>query len=191
LDLADSKGPKEGNIAQRVNGDISYAIPYGTNSKNALVKNVLGGWTLESIWGWRSGLPLNITSGVDTYGNGRVTGQRPDDVLGVNSYIQQPGNLIWLNPTGFNLANPKAQHRFGNLGYNNLVGPTAFTMDLALHKTFFITERNQITFRAEAFNWLNHTTLGNPITNLSDPQFGTINSAGTPRNIQLALRYRF
>lgn len=191
LDLADSKGPKEGNIAHRVNGDISYAIPYGTKSNNPLVKNLLGGWTLESIWGWRSGLPLNITSGIDTYGNGRVTGQRPDDVLGVDSYIQQPANLLWLNPAGFNLAAPKAQHRFGNLGYNNLVGPTAFTMDLALHKTFFITERNQITFRAEAFNWLNHTTLGNPITNLSDPRFGTINSAGTPRNIQLALRYRF
>jgi hypothetical protein len=64
-------------------------------------------------------------------------------------------------------------------------------MDLALHKTFFLTERNQLTFRAEAFNWLNHTTLGNPIMNASDPNFGTINSAGTPRNIQLALKYRF
>lgn len=191
LNLADSKGPKEGNIAHRVNGDISYAIPYGTNAKNALIKNVLGGWTLESIWGWRSGLPLNITSGIDTYGNGRVTGQRPDDALGIDPYIQQPGNLIWLNPTAFDITAPKAQHRFGNLGYNVLTGPTAFTMDLALHKTFFLTERQQITFRAEAFNWLNHTTFGNPITNASDPKFGTINSAGTPRNIQLALRYRF
>jgi len=191
LNLAGSKGPKEGNIAHRINGVLSYAIPFGSNSNNRLVKNVVGGWNLESIWGWRSGLPLNITSGLDTYGNGRPTGQRPDAVSGADAYREQPQNLIWLNPAAFNVAGPRAQRRYGNLGYNALLGPTAFTMDLALHKTFFLTERNQLTFRAEAFNWLNHTTLGNPITNASDPNFGTINSAGTPRNIQLALKYRF
>jgi len=174
-----------------VNGVLSYAIPFGAKSTKGLVKHVLGGWNVESIWSWRSGLPLNITSGIDTYGNGRSTGQRPDAVTGIDAYREQPQNLIWLNPAAFNIAGPRTQRRFGNLGYNALIGPTAFTMDLALHKTFFITERNQLTFRAEAFNWLNHTILGNPITNASDPNFGTINSAGTPRNIQLALKYRF
>jgi hypothetical protein len=89
------------------------------------------------------------------------------------------------------VASPKAQRRFGYLGYNALVGSTAFTMDLGLHKTFYITERQQVTFRAEAFNWLNHTTFGSPVTNVSDPNFGTIRSADSPRNIQLALKYRF
>lgn len=191
LDLADSRGPKEGMIAHRVNGVFSYSIPYGQHLQKAWAKHLLAGWNLQSIFSWRSGLPLNITSGADTYGNGRITGQRPDVVPGVDSYIEDAGPLVWLNPAAFDSATPKSQRRFGNLGYNALVGPTAFTMDLALHKTFFLTERQRLTFRAEAFNWLNHTTFNNPITNLADPNFGRINGAGTPRNIQLALKYQF
>ncbi|MGH8337360.1 MAG: carboxypeptidase regulatory-like domain-containing protein, partial [Gammaproteobacteria bacterium] len=145
----------------------------------------------ESILGWRSGLPLNITSNIDAYGNGRAAGQRPDPVSGADPYLENPGALVWLNPAGFSVAGPKTDHRFGYLGFNTGVGPTAFTMDLALHKTFAIAERQHVTFRFEMFNWLNHTTFGNPVTNFSDPNFGTIRSAGSPRNIQLALKYMF
>lgn len=155
------------------------------------MRNLFGGWTLESVFGQRSGLPLNITSNVDAVGNGRAAGQRPDPVPGTDPYNRHPGALVWLNPAAFNVAAPRAAKRFGYLGYNALTGPTAFSMDLGLHKTFFLTETHQLTFRAEAFNWLNHTTFGNPVTNASDPNFGTIRSAGTPRNIQLALKYRF
>ena len=122
---------------------------------------------------------------------GGARAPRPDAVSGVDPYVNFTGALNWLTPGAYSAAGPRAQRRFGNLGYSTLLGPTAFTMDLALHKTFFITERHQLTFRAEAFNWLNHTTFGNPITNLSDPIFGLITSAGTPRNIQLALKYQF
>jgi hypothetical protein len=189
--IAGSKGRKDGSAGQRVSGVLSYALPFGAHSGSAMARNLMGGWTLESIVGERSGLPLNITSNIDAVGNGRAAGQRPDPVSGIDPYNRQPGALLWLNPAAFNTLAPKAQKRFGYLGYNALTGPTAFSMDLGIHKTFFITERRQITFRAEAFNWLNHTTFGNPVTNASDPNFGTIRSAGTPRNIQLALKYQF
>lgn len=41
-----------------------------------------------------------------------------------------------------------------NLPY--LSGPSYFDSDLALYKTFHVTERQSIQFRASAFNWLNH-----------------------------------
>ena len=38
LNLADSKGLREGNIAHRVNGVFSYAIPYGHNLRKGWMK---------------------------------------------------------------------------------------------------------------------------------------------------------
>jgi Carboxypeptidase regulatory-like domain/TonB-dependent Receptor Plug Domain/TonB dependent receptor len=189
--IAGSKGPKDGTIGHRLTGVLSYVLPYGMHGRKSFTGSLLGGWNVQSIIGWRSGLPLNVTSNIDAVGNGRAAGQRPDPVPGVDPYNRNPGALIWLNRAAFDLASPKAQRRFGYLGYNSLIGPTAFTMDLGLHKTFYITERQQVTFRAEAFNWLNHTTFGSPVTNVSDPNFGTIRSADSPRNVQLALKYRF
>jgi len=48
-----------------------------------------------------------------------------------------------------------------------------------------------VTVRLEAFNALNHTTLGNPNTTMNNILFGTITSAGSPRLYQVALKYVF
>ena len=85
----------------------------------------------------------------------------------------------------------KAQKRFGNLGFNAVWGPTAFSLDAGLHKTFDLTEKQHLTLRIEAFNALNHLTLGNPNTTLNSATFGLITSVGAPRAFQLALKYVF
>jgi hypothetical protein len=47
-------------------------------------------------------------------------------------------------------------------------------------------------FRAEFFNAFNNVNLGTPFTNANVPaRFGRIESAGSPRIIQLALRLSF
>ncbi|MEO7648948.1 MAG: TonB-dependent receptor, partial [Bryobacteraceae bacterium] len=190
LNLAGSKGVKAGNIGRRFAGIVSYALP-GAGSSNAVARTLLCGWTLQSILSWRSGIPMNVISNIDTAGNGRPGGQRPDPVNGVDPYIRNRDGLIWLNPAAFDLNGPRTQRRFGNLGYNSLIGLSAFNLDAALHKSFAITERQKVTFRFEMFNATNHTRLNNPNTNVSDPNFGRILGTGTPRNIQLALKYSF
>jgi hypothetical protein len=86
----------------------------------------------------------------------------------------------------------KAQKRFGNLGFDALWGPSVFTMDTGLHKTFDITERQHLTFRLEAFNTLNHQPFGNPVASLNNVQFGQFTStAVSPRTVQIALKYAF
>jgi hypothetical protein len=171
-------------------GDYNYNIP-GGHFHNAILRGALSGWTVRGILGWRSGVPLNVVSGSDFYGNGRSAGQRPDDVPTVDPYVENVGALIWLTPTAFSTTAVKAQKRFGNLGYMALLGPTAFTMDTGLHKTFNMTERQRITLRLEVFNVLNHVTFGNPNTTLNNTLFGLITSAGSPRAFQVALKYVF
>jgi hypothetical protein len=66
------------------------------------------------------------------------------------------------------------------------------TLDLALARSFELTERAKFQFRAEFFNALNHTNLGTPDRFVNTPQFGTISEAATPgRQIQLSARVSF
>jgi len=50
----------------------------------------------------------------------------------------------------------------------------------------------KIQFRTELSNPFNRTVFSSPVTNLSDPAFGQIQSqANNPRNIQLGLKVMF
>lgn len=190
LNIAGSTGPLEGQVKRVFRTVFSYAIP-GGHFTNPILRGALSGWTLRSIIGVRSGIPINVTTGSDFVGNGRSAGQRPDAVAGVNPYIADLSRQIWLNPLAFSIAGVKAQKRFGNLGFYALTGPDAFTMDSGLHKTFVPREGHNLTFRLEAFNTLNHTNFNNPNTTLNSPQFGLITGAGSPRLLQVALKYGF
>jgi hypothetical protein len=181
-----SYGPKQGDLRHRWVNTYSVALP-----STRFAKLLFGGWTLQGIATWRSGIPVNVTSGVATYPNGRPGGQRPDLVGGVDPYVGNSDTLVWLNRAAFDVNAPRAQRRYGNLGYNVFRGPTGFSYDAALHKRFQFAERHSMTFRFEMFNALNHKVLGTPNGNLSSPQFGTITGASGGRNIQLALKYTF
>jgi hypothetical protein len=189
--IAGSYGPVEGLPALNFRGVVSYAIPGGTGFQNRVVRGILGGWTLRGIIGWRSGIPFNVVSGNDYFGNGRSAGQRPDGVAGVDPYVETLGNQTWLNPAAFSVTAVAAQKRFGNVGFDALTGPGALTLDAGLHKTFSITERQKLTFRLEAFNALNHPVFSNPVASLNNPLFGKITGVGSPRLYQLALKYVF
>ncbi len=191
VDLRTSVGPVDSDIRHQFTGVFSYDIPTGAIAKKGFTRAVLGGWTSDAISTWRSGLPVNVTSGLDLYGNLRSTGQRPDDVVSIDPYIMNAQSLIWLNKAAFDNNAPRAQHRFGDLGYNALRGPSGFGFDAAVHKTFQITERQNVAFRFEMFNALNHKILSNPDSTLTSATFGRILSASGGRNIQLALKYRF
>ncbi len=62
-----------------------------------------------------------------------------------------------------------ANNTFGNYPINTLYGPRFINQDMSLVKNFAITERAKIGFRVEAFNVFNHTNLGLPNNNITDP----------------------
>jgi len=190
--IAGSYGPKESDIRHRWTGVFSHYLPgAGIASRSRFAGAVLQGWNLQGITNWRSGLPVNVLSGTDLVGNAYVDGQRPDLVGGVNPYVRDTNRLVWLNTAAFDMATPKRQRRYGNLGYNAVRGPSGFSLDAALHKTFRLREGHRITFRFEMFNAFNHKILSSPNANATNPNFGQILNASGGRNIQLALKYLF
>ena len=74
-------------------------------------------------------------------------------------------------------------------------------LDLSLIKAFKITERQRVTFRAEAYNAFNHPNFGFTAANLNiltpatfgkfSTTLGTQNGSTSARTMQLALRYDF
>jgi hypothetical protein len=82
---------------------------------------------------------------------------------------------------------------FGNAGVGTERAPAFKNLDLSLGKKFYVTEKEYLDFRADFFNILNHANFGPPGATVSSPgSFGVITTQiGTPRVIQLALKYYF
>jgi len=89
---------------------------------------------------------------------------------------------------------------YGNLKRNALTGPNYWSVDLAISRQIGIATR-MLELRIEAFNLFNTFNWGDPgteetsggfIANFNSGQFGRITTqAGTPRIIQLGVKYAF
>ncbi len=132
-----------------------------------------------------TGLPLNVT----VNGNPSNTGSGVDrpNVVG-NWQLANPTVSEWFNIAAF-VAN--APYTYGNAGRNIIRAPGLVNLDLALHKSFRITERISAQIRAESFNATNTPALGAPNTVVGNPLFGQITSAGAARDNQLGLKVVF
>jgi hypothetical protein len=60
-----------------------------------------------------------------------------------------------------------------------------------LGKTFHITERANLEFRAEVFNVSNTPPLNDPNGSFGSAAFGTIASAGNPRDFEFVGKVHF
>lgn len=142
-------------------------------------------WRLSGIMRATSGQWLNITVTGDPARNGQTV-QRPDRVLG-DPYGDKSWNN-YLNPAAF--AQP-ALGTFGTLPRNAVEGPGRWSIDASLVRNFALATTQGLELRVEAFNVLNTTQRGNPVTNLNSPTFGRILSASDPRIMQFAVKYAF
>ncbi|MGE3843643.1 MAG: hypothetical protein AB7I50_18890, partial [Vicinamibacterales bacterium] len=152
---------------------------------NSLAKALASGWRVSGIFRAQSGSPLNITTGADRALDG-MQNQRPNQVLDDPYGDKTPGN--WFNPAAF--AQP-ALGTYGNAERNGYYGPGQKVVDLSLVRSFRFRNTQRIEARVEAFNALNWFRYGDPITNLSNANFGRIQTALDPRIMQFALKYEF
>jgi len=187
------KGRANYDVRHNFYASVSYPLPLGQS-------RLLHGWELSGIGSMRTGLPLTVTisRNATALPDGNNANQRPNLVPGV-SLIPPGGSTIaqWINPAAFSIP---ANGTWGNLGRNTIDGPGLFQFDTALAKTIKITERTNVSLRAEAFNVFNHPQLGKPSVNFSSlATFGRITSisntspigTGTARSLQLAVRFTF
>jgi Carboxypeptidase regulatory-like domain len=155
----------------------------GTGVIDSLIRD----WQVSPLIIWSTGVPLNITDGGLDISQTAQGNDRPNQIL-PTPYPEPQTPSEWFNPGAFA---KQAAGTFGTVGRNSLNGPGSFDLDAALSRTFPIKESLGLTFRAEAFNALNHPVWQNPTTSISSAQFGRITTYGSPRIMQLALKLSF
>lgn len=167
-----------------------WELPHLQHS-SPLVRTLLGSWSVNSIWTWRSGTPFTIVSGEDRSFSG--VGLDRADLVG-NPFLSSGRSRAqvvnqYFNTGAFEL---NAVGTFGSSPRNVLRGPGWFNVDLGMAKAIPITESVRVQLRGEFFNLFNNVHLNQPGTNISAPStFGKINSAGDPRIVQVGIKVQF
>jgi hypothetical protein len=191
-------------------GYASYPLPFRVDSK--ALGTMVNGWKLDGILTATSGQPFTAILGSNVSRNLSTAGlsDRPnlnpgfsnDPTSGVSAgcpgfaagtRVGTPQN--WYDPCAF--SSPIAG-TYGDLGRNTLIGPGVADFDLALEKLFPLTERVNATFRAEAFNIINHANFGLPnstaitASGTANPAAGVVTYTTTSsRQLEFALRLNF
>jgi hypothetical protein len=169
-----------------------WDMPYVHRTNGAF--KVLSWATRDWEWTGRvtfeTGSPGNVTSGVDTNGDGRGTNDRPNlgnptapftsaAVDGANpnfGITATPGTFfeiqnaiacdnvtipcVPVDPTKFHWIIPASG--LGGVGRNTVVTPGFQTWNMGIQRSFKFTERHKLQFRAEFYNAFNHPNEGNP-----------------------------
>jgi hypothetical protein len=197
-------GPSDFDVRHNLTGAFSWSLP-GV-ARMSWLQIITRGWGLDSIITARSALPVDVASYSNNFMGGGQFLLRPNLVTGVPLYLSNPdvagGRRI--NPAAF-VIDPNGQ---GNLGRNALRGFDLVESDLSARRTFRLTEKFGLLFRADLFNVFNHPNFANPTSDPASSLFGISTSmangvlgggygqnsvfqTGGPRSIQLSLKLLF
>ena len=117
---------------------------------------ILGGWRLNSIAAFMSGLPFSVSASGTSLNMPGAT-QRANQIKPSVQIIGDIGNgRSWFDPLAFA---PVTAVGFGNAGFYSLRGPGAISTDLSVSRDFRFAERVLLQFRFESFNLVQHAAL--------------------------------
>ncbi|MSV32790.1 MAG: hypothetical protein EXQ57_09745, partial [Bryobacterales bacterium] len=130
-------------------------LPFG-RGKNWLNQGfgtaILGGWQINGVASMYTGQPFSVTA-PGTSLNAPGNSQRADLVKPNVAKLGGTGpRQKFYDPAAFAEV---TEVRFGTAGFNLLNSPGTFNLDAGLFRSFPVTEKFNVQFRAEAFNFTN------------------------------------
>jgi hypothetical protein len=173
-----------------------YELPLGKGkswaSDGGVATNILSNWQVSGIFSAVHGQPFSLTaSGASLNAVGQR--QTPNQVGPTKKLGGVGTGQPFYDPTAFVAVAVPAV--YGNVGRNTLYGPGSVNMDFSLFRTFNLTERFALQFRADAANLFNTPHFINPgsgTTTFADSNFLTITSAkNDERQFRFGLRLSF
>ena len=190
------------DVAHRLVINYQYEFPFGKGkallNRGGWVNQVLGGWNINGVTTYQSGLPMGITARFNNL-NAYAGRQTPNRVIGESpltegSVVERLGGRFsskpYFNANAFEQPEP---FMFGNMGnfLPDAREPAYVNWDVSILKDFPFNERVRLQFRAEFFNFFNHTVFRRPNTSFGNNNFGNITAAEAARIGQLGLKLYF
>ena len=151
--------------------------------------SLLSGWRGRLYKEWTVQTQINAGSGLPETPlvSARV-------ISGYNSFIRPDltGAPLY-NAAGF--VNPLAYTTpatlFGNARRDSITGPSEFTLNAALVRTFRLPDRLSLDLQFAANNALNHVSFASYYNDINSTQFGLPSTANAMRTLQTSLRLRY
>ena len=168
------------------NGDIPRVFSAGWVYEIPRVWKI-SGWRIAGLVRVQSGDTVAVSQGTNANSNLGYGVQRPNRIADPNALANRSAGK-WFNTGAFTAA---PVFTIGNSSRNPVRGPGLQDAGLMLGKTFRVTERVSLEFRAEAFNVSNTPPLNDPNGSFGTPAFGAITTAGNPRDFEFAGKVHF
>jgi Carboxypeptidase regulatory-like domain/TonB dependent receptor/TonB-dependent Receptor Plug Domain len=191
-----NRGPSDFDIRNSGSLGLTYTMPKLQGS--LLRRNLLGGWSLDTLVLAYSASPLTVIDGNLQFPTVTQVAVRPDVVAGVPFYLHgnvctNPATLLPENCPGGKRINHAAFKdppftvvngvpiplRQGTLGRNSLRGLGVKQWDFSFHRDFLLPKTLDLQFRAEMFNIVNHPNFGGFNTDFTTPAQPTFGQATT------------
>jgi hypothetical protein len=147
----------------------------------------ISGWQLAGLVRVQSGDMVPVTQATNNNSALGFAVQRPNRVGDPNEFAGRTTGK-YFNTAAFAPAGPFV---IGNSSRDPVRGPGLQNADVMIGKTFRITERVNMEFRAEAFNVSNTPPLNDPNGIFGNAAFGSITSAGNPRDFEFVVKVHF
>jgi hypothetical protein len=147
----------------------------------------ISGLELAGVVRIQAGDAVPITQATNTLSAFGYAVQRPNRIGNPNNFAGRSASE-WFDKSAFVAA---GQFSIGNSSRNPVRGPGLQDADLMISKIFRISERFNLEMRAEVFNISNTPPLNDPNGSFGSAAFGTITSAGNPRDFEFAAKVRF
>ncbi len=160
-----------------------------------MVKLLAANWRLSGILAFQSGRPFTIGATGDPLAG--VDFAPRANLIGAGNPVLDTGRSkgekidAYFDKTRFVNAAPNT---IGTLGRNAMIGPGSANVDASLVKGLrfpLLGEVGAAELRLEAFNVFNRTNFSNPVTGITNVNFGRLTGAGSPRILQLAVKIIF
>jgi hypothetical protein len=174
LDLDAERAPSAFDQRHLLTAEVEYAG-----------RAFLANWVFTSRLSIGSGLPLTPLYLTSLAGTG-LTGAVRASYTGAP--VDDAPDGFYVNPAAFARPGPG---EWGNAGRNSITGPTQFSLNTGITRTFLLSNRFSMDWRIDATNILNRVTYSGVNTIVGSPQFGLPNRANAMRKLLSSLRVRF
>lgn len=179
------------DVKHRFVSSVSYQLPFGGGRaflQSGILSHVLGGFELDAITTYSTGLPFTVTMNSNTAGSssqfpdrlllGRINNRTPARFFDASFCSDTTSTTTNVLINGASQTVPCAFRnpgvRYGNSARSVLYGPSIKNWDISLQRRIKLYRERELALKMDSFNVLNTPNFSTPNSAAGSSNFGKI-----------------